>query len=108
MKQRPARYLLALIVSAGLLLPGAGATQRRRVPSRHELFGRIQFVETLPDARVQVVTAFPDIRVQIVKSLPTKPGMWQIVDSLPDWRVQVVDHFPDYRIQYVDAFPGCP
>lgn len=91
----------------GLLLPvlltgGAGRTK----PKPAEVYGRIQFVDALPDVKVQVVTALPDLRVKRVKALANEPGEWQIVDSLPDYKVQIVKSLPDFTIQWVDAFPG--
>jgi hypothetical protein len=83
----------------------SGSTQKR-TPGPKEVYGRIQFVNALPDVKVQVVTALPDLRVKRVKALANKPGEWQIVDSLPDYKVQLVDALPDFTIQWVDSLPG--
>ena len=74
--------------------------------NEHQLYGKIQFVESFPDLKVQVVTAFPDLKVQLVDAFPNDCGKWQIVSAFPDLKVQIVDAFPDIKIQYVDAFPG--
>jgi hypothetical protein len=95
------RILISLLLPV-LLTSGAG----RPKPKPAEVYGRIQFVNALPDVKVQVVTALPDLRVKRVKALANKPGEWQIVDSLPDYKVQIVDALPDFTIQWVDAFPG--
>lgn len=92
-----------LLVPVSVLV--SGSTQKR-TPGPNEVFGRIQFVDALPDVKVQVVTALPDLRVKRVRALANKPGEWQIVDSLPDYKVQIVDALPDFTIQWVDAFPG--
>lgn len=92
-------------VALCLLLTGGGM-QQRNAPAPEQVYGRIQFVDALPDVKVQVVTALPDLRVKRVRALANKPGEWQIVDSLPDYKVQIVDALPDFTIQWVDAFPG--
>jgi len=96
--------LCTLGIGALLLTSGAG----RPKPQPEGVFGRIQFVNALPDVKVKVVTALPDLRVRRVKALADRPGEWQIVDSLPDYKVQIVDSLPDFTIQWVDALPGTP
>lgn len=94
--------------TAVLLLPllltfGGGV---RKAPGPNEVYGRIQFVDALPDVKVKVVKALPDLRVRRVKAHANRPGEWQIVDALPDYKVQIVAGLPDFTIQWVDAFPG--
>lgn len=72
----------------------------------HNLYGKIQFVNSFPDLKVQIVNSFPDIQVQMVNSFPSKCGQWQAVNSFPDLKVQIVNSFPDIKIQYVNSFPG--
>ncbi|MCG9875142.1 MAG: hypothetical protein MH321_10185 [Leptospiraceae bacterium] len=72
----------------------------------HNLYGKIQFVNSFPDLKVQIVNSFPDIKVQMVNSFPSKCGQWQAVNSFPDLKVQIVNSFPDIKVQYVNSFPG--
>ena len=76
-------------------------------PSRCELYGKIQVVDSFPDVKVQKVDAFADIKVQWVEVFADSPGKWQKVDSSPDYKVQFVEAFADYKVEFVDAFPGC-
>ena len=77
------------------------------VPSKCDLYGKIQWVTSFPDVKVEVVDSFPDIKVELVSSFPDGPGKWQIVDSFPDYKVEKVSSFGDYKIQFVTSFPGC-
>lgn len=76
-------------------------------PSKCQLYGKIQIVDSFPDVKIQKVDAFPDIKVKWVDAFADKPGMWKKVDAFPDYKVKFVDAFPDYKIKEVDAFPGC-
>lgn len=76
-------------------------------PSKCELYGKIQIVDSFPDVKIQAVDAFADIKVEWVDAFADSPGEWEEVDSFPDYKVQFVDAFPDYEVEFVDAFPGC-
>ncbi|MCX6116927.1 MAG: hypothetical protein NT027_05255 [Proteobacteria bacterium] len=71
-----------------------------------KLWGKIQFVNSVPDVKVQVVNALPDLKVMNVKAFPDSCGKWLEVSSLPDLKVQIVKSLPDIKIQYVNSFPG--
>lgn len=71
-----------------------------------KLFGRIQFVSSMPDIRVRSVSSASDLRVQTVTHVPSQCGEWQIVKSFPDIRVQIDANATDFTIQFVDSFPG--
>jgi hypothetical protein len=72
----------------------------------HNLYGKVQFVDSFPDLTIQYVSSFPDIKVEFVSSFPSNCGQWQVVDSFPDFKVQVVSSFPDLKVEKVSSFPG--
>lgn len=106
-KTRLARNLLLVAAMTATLLAVVSALPPgKKTIGPRTVYGRIQLVDSFPDAKVKVVTSFPDLRVQKVKAFANSPGKWEIVDSFPDYRVQIVDSFPDFTIEYVDSFPG--
>ncbi len=76
-------------------------------PSKCDLYGRIEIVDSFPDVKIQEVSAFADIKVEWVSAFADGPGKWEKVTSFPDYKVQMVDAFPDYKVEFVTAFPGC-
>jgi hypothetical protein len=77
-----------------------------------KLYGKVQFVEELPDIKVKVVTVTsrPDLRVKLVPGTtpPVRCGEWQVVDLFPDLKVQFVESLQDIVIQFVASSPGIP
>jgi len=71
-----------------------------------KLWGKVQFVTSLPDIKIQYVESFPDIKVKFVTSFPDECGLWQITESLPDFKVQVVTSLPDIKVEVVESFAG--
>jgi hypothetical protein len=72
----------------------------------HQLYGKIQLVESFPDITVEVVRAFPDLKVKLVEAFPNRCGEWQMVTSFPDTKVKIVESFGDIKVEFVDSFPG--
>lgn len=102
--------VLACALTLGLVLSSTASAERIRKSDckikGFAMYGKIQFVDKMPDVKVKLVQGLPDLKVKLVSRFPEKCGEWQIVDKFPDVRVQLVDRFPDVTIQYVDQFPG--
>lgn len=102
------KMLLSFAFAAlgALMLFAAPSDAAKRRAYAKSVYGRIQFVDGLPDFRVRVVSGLEDLRVQIVSGLANSPGKWQIVDSMPDYRIQIVSGLEDFTIRYVNGLPG--